>query len=196
MREIQGELVLRPDARKGAIFLVAALVAAVLIVAAVLAGDAPTVFAPIVGAFFAVPILLGICAFVRARIVLTSREIVLRGLFYQRRRSRSRVAEVVRATLVAPRGSPGDTLFVLDADRSLLMRVPAGGYARADIDRLVNALGVPCGGPDRPVDAAELARTYPGLVSWPERHPYRIAFAVAGVVLAVVMTVILVSVLA
>ncbi|MER5423503.1 hypothetical protein [Streptosporangium roseum] len=194
MRDIQGDLVLRPDARKGAAFLIAALVATVAIVAAILVGDAPTVFAPIVGAVFAVLIALGSCAFFRARIVLTAHEIVLRGIFFQQRRSRSRAAEVVRATLVAPRVSPGDTLFVLDAQRNLLIRVPGSGYAREDIDRLVNALGVPCSGPDHAVDANELAKTYPGLVSWVERHPYRIAFAVAGVVVAAVMTLVLVSI--
>ncbi|ACZ88577.1 hypothetical protein [Streptosporangium roseum] len=196
MRDIQGDLVLRPDARKGAAFLIAALVATVAIVAAILVGDAPTVFAPIMGAVFAVLIALGSCAFFRARIVLTAHEIVLRGIFFQQRRSRSHAAEVVRATLVAPRASPGDTLFVLDAQRNLLIRVPGSGYAREDIDRLVSALGVPCSGPDHAVDANELAKTYPGLVPWVERHPYRFAFAfaVAGVVVAAVMTLVLVSI--
>ncbi|MDF5757348.1 hypothetical protein [Spongiactinospora sp. TRM90649] len=157
-------------------FLVAGLVATAVIVAAILIGDAPTVLAPIVGAAFAIPVSLGIGAFVRARIVLTTHEIVLRGIFFERRRSRSDAAEVVRATLTAPRGSPGETLFVLDAHRDPLIRLPVGGYARKDVDRLVSALGLPCGGPDHAVDANELARTYPGLVSWTELHPYRIAW--------------------
>lgn len=191
VQEVGGELVLRPDARKGVALLVAGLLAAVVVVAAVLIGDAPTVFAPIVGAAFALPIVLGVCAFVRSRIVLTTDEIVLGGIFSQQRRPRAQAAEVVRAALLAPRGSPGDTLFVLDARGKLLIRLPCGGYARSDVDRLVSALGLPCSGPGHAVDANELDRTYPGLVSRAERHPYRIAFAIAGVVIAAVIVLIL-----
>jgi hypothetical protein len=194
VRETQGDLVLRPDARKGAAFLIAASVAAIAIVTAILMGDAPPVFALVVGTLFTVPILLGVGAFFRARIVLTAHDVVLRGVFSQRRLPRSQAAEVVRATLVAPRGSPGDTLFLLDAHRNLLIRVPGGGFAREDIDRLVTALGLPCSGPDHAVNADELARTYPGLVSWAERHPYRLAFVIAGVLVAVVMTLVLFSI--
>jgi hypothetical protein len=71
---------------------------------------------------------------------------------------------------------------------------PRGLYTREDLTRLVDALGVPCGGPEGPVDAKEFAKTYPGLVSWAERHPYRIAFAVAGVVCAGAMALALVSI--
>jgi hypothetical protein len=96
--------------------------------------------------------------------------------------------------LVAPRGAPGENLFVLDAHRNLLIRVSGSNYTREDLDQLVNALGVPCSGPTRSVTANEFAETYPGLVSWAERHPYRIAFAIAGVVCAAVMALVLVSI--
>jgi hypothetical protein len=58
----------------------------------------------------------------------------------------------------------------------------------------VNALGVPCGGPDNAVTASEFAKTYPGLVSRAERHPYRIAFATAGVMCAALLVLVLVSI--
>jgi hypothetical protein len=169
-------------------------VVAVGIVAAILAGDAPTVFAPIVGALFAVLIVLVIGALLRSRIVLTAHEIVVRGLFTRKHRSRSRVAEVVRATLVGPRGERRESLFLLDAHRNLVIRMSDTGYARKDLDRLVNALDVPCSGPNGSVTANEFGRTYPGLVSGVERHPYRIAFAITGIVCAAVMALVLVSI--
>jgi hypothetical protein len=58
----------------------------------------------------------------------------------------------------------------------------------------VDALGVPCGGPSGSIDANQLTKTYPGLVSWAERHPYRIAFAVAGVLCGALMVLVLVSI--
>lgn len=194
MRDVPGDLVLRPDLRKGLAMLAFMVVAAVAIVAAILTGDAPTVFAPIVGGLFAVLIILAIASLVRARIILTAHEIVVRGLFIWQHRPRSRVAEVVRATLVVPRGGRRENLFVLDAQRDLLIRLPGTNYAREDLDRLVNALGVPCGGPTGPVTAHEFAKTYPGLVSRAERHPYRIAYATAGIVCAAFMAVVLVSI--
>nr|BFE32596.1 hypothetical protein GCM10010200_048470 [Actinomadura rugatobispora] len=174
--------------------MIAMLVATVGIVAAILIGDAPAVFAPIVGGLFAVLIILATGALLSSRIILTSNEIIVRWLFIRQRRSRPRVTEVVRATITAPRGSPGESLFLLDAHRNLLIRVSTGAYRREDLDRLVKALGVPCDGPDHPVNANEFAQTYPGLVSWAERHPYRIAFAVAGVICAAVMALALVSI--
>jgi hypothetical protein len=194
MRDVQGDLVLRPDLRKGLVTLAIMVVVTVSIVAAILIGDAPTVFAPIVGAVFAVLIILASGALLSARIILTAHEIVVRGLFIRQRRSRSLIAEVVRATIVAPRGAPGESLFVLDAHRNLLIRVSGSNYTREDLDRLVNALGVPCSGPKSSVDANKFAETYPGLVSWAERHPYRIAFAIAGVVCAAVMALVLISI--
>ncbi|NYE10430.1 hypothetical protein [Actinomadura citrea] len=194
MSGVQDDLVLRPDFRAGLIVLAVLAAATVSIVAAILIGDAPAVFALIVGGLFAVLIPLGIGALLSARITLTAHELVVQGLFGRKRRPRSRVAEVVRASIIAPRGGAGESLFLLDAQRALLFRVQGGLYTREDLTRLVDALGVPCGGPEGPVDAKEFAKTYPGLVSWAERHPYRIAFAVAGVVCAGAMALALVSI--
>jgi hypothetical protein len=188
MRGVQSGLVLRPDRRKTLVTLVALVVITVGVVTTILGGDAPTVFAPVMGALFAVLIILVITALVRGRIILTAQEIVVRGLVTQRR-SRSRVAEVVRATIVAPRAGATDSLFLLDAHRNLVIRLSGTNYTRRQLDQLVNALGVPCSGPSRPVNANQLAKTYPGLVSRVERHPYRIAFAgvACGVVIALVI---------
>lgn len=190
----EGDLVLRPDLRAGLVTVAFMAVATVGIVAAILIGDAPTVFAPIVGGLFAALAILMIAALLSARIVLTPHEIVVRGLFSRQRRPRSRLAEVVRATITAPRGAAGESLFLLDAHRNLLLRVSGAGYRREDLDRLVNALGVPCGGPDGSIDAKAFAETYPGLVSWAERHPYRTAFTIAGVLCAVAMALLIVSI--
>ncbi|SNS22200.1 hypothetical protein SAMN06265355_11350 [Actinomadura mexicana] len=183
----------RPDFRTGLIVLVVMAVAAVSIVAAILIGDAPAVFALIVGGVFAVLIPLAIGTLLSARVTLTAHELVVQGLFGRKRWPRSRVAEVVRASITAPRGGAGVSLFVLDSQGALLVRVQGGLYSPEDLARLVDALGVPCSGPDRPVNASEFAETYPGLVSWVERHPYRLAFAASGVVCAAAMAVALVS---
>ncbi|GII57928.1 hypothetical protein Pth03_63170 [Planotetraspora thailandica] len=177
MRGVQDGLVLRPDRGRALVTLVVLVLISVGVVAAILRGDAPKVFAPVVGALFAVLIILAITALVRGQIILTSQEIVIRGLVTQRR-SRSRVAEVVRAAIVVPQTGATDSLFLLDAHRNLVIRVSGTTYTRRQLDQLVDALGVPCSGPDRPVNANQLAKTYPGLVSWVERHPYRIAFAI------------------
>lgn len=184
MRDGQDDLVFRPDFRTGLIVLAALVVATVSIVAAILVGDAPTVIAPIAGGLFAAPIILSIGALFSSRITVTAQELVVRGLFTRRRRSRSHIAQVVRATITAPRGTSSESLFVLDAQRNLLVRVSSTPYTREDLDRLVDALGVPCSGPGDPVKAKEFDETYPGLVSLAERHPYRIVFATVGIVCA------------
>ncbi|NKZ06131.1 hypothetical protein [Actinomadura latina] len=50
----------------------------------------------------------------------------------------------------------------------------------------MSALGVPCTGPARPVEAKKYAETPPGLASWAERHPYRLVFTTIGVTCAIV----------
>ncbi|MGI5205094.1 hypothetical protein ACQEU6_26395 [Spirillospora sp. CA-108201] len=191
---VQDELVIRPDFRTGLIVLVVLAVAAAGIVAAILVGDAPVVFGLIVGGLFVALVPLALGVLLSSRITLTAHELVVQGLFGRKRRPRSRVAEVVRASIIAPRGGAGESLFVLDAQRALLFRLQGDLYKREDLTRLVDALGVPCGGPDGPVSAKKFAETYPGLVSWVERHPYRLAFVIAGVVCAAAMAVAVVSI--
>ncbi|WP_344887959.1 hypothetical protein [Actinomadura meridiana] len=171
--------------------LTAAAVSGVGIVAAILVGDAPTVFAPIVGGVWAVLIALGTVAFLTSSVTLTPHEVVVRGLFIRQRRSRSGVVRVVRATIHLPNGVGSESLFLLDAHGQSLIRVNVGGYKREDVDRLVEALGVPCDGPNYFASAKEFDKTYPGLVSRVERHPYRIPLAIAGFVAIAVVIVLL-----
>lgn len=151
-------------------------------------------FAPIVGAVWAVLITLGVLAFLTSRITLTPHDLVVQGLFTRRRRSRSHITKAVRATIHLPNGAGGESLFLLDAHGRLLIRVNAGGYKREDVDRLVETLGVPCSGPGYFGSAKEFDETHPGLVSRAERHPYRIAFAIIGVVSAAATAVVIVLV--
>lgn len=181
----ESDLVLRPDVRTGLLVVTVAVVAGASIVAAILIGDAPTVFAPIVGAMFAALTVLGIGSLLRTRIILTPQEIVVRGLFSRQRRPRPQAAEVVRATITAPRGASGESLFVLDAHRELLIRVSGASFKREDLDLLVAELGVPCDAHSRPVEPKKFAETYPGLISKAELHPYRIAFAIIAVICAI-----------
>ena len=152
------------------------------VVAAAVAGPAPLALGWIVAALFAVVIVLAAGSLIRSRIVVTAREIVVRGLVFRRRRPRSRVVEAVRATIRGPRVPASDTVFLLDAHRGVLLRLRATTYSRQDMDRLVSALGVPCGGPDGAVTAGEFAKTYPGLVPWAQRHPNLLSFVITGVV--------------
>jgi hypothetical protein len=56
------------------------------------------------------------------------------------------------------------------------------------------AAEMPRSGPHRSIDANDFGKTYPGLVSLAERHPYRIAFATAAVICAALMALVLVSI--
>lgn len=85
MHDVQ-VLVLRPALTKGLAVLAAAIVATAGIVAAILAGDAPPVFALIVGVPFAALILLALGALLRTRITLTPDELIEQGLFSRKRR--------------------------------------------------------------------------------------------------------------
>ncbi|TDB84816.1 hypothetical protein E1264_23405 [Actinomadura sp. KC216] len=193
MHDDQGELELRPGFGIVLILLAALGLGGACAVAAILIGDAPKVFAPIVGAIWMTLITLGAAASLASRITLTSDEIVVRGPFTRQRRPRSRIAKAARATIHVPRGA-NNSLILLDADGRLLVRMSVDHYNREDIDRLVQMLDVPCSGPDAFRNAKEFERTYPGTLSWVERHPYRIAFAITAVVLvAIAMAVALVA---
>lgn len=196
MSGVGDELVVRPDYRTGVLVLVILAVVAVGVVSAILVGDAPEGFALIVGVPFAALIPLCIGALVRARITVTAHELVVQDLISVKVQPRSHVAEVVRASITAPRGGAGESLFVLDAQRQLLVRVHGGLYGHEDLGRLVDALGVPCSGPDGPVSPKKFAEAYPGLLSWVERHPYRLAFGFAGLVCVVGLVVVLVAIAA
>lgn len=181
----ESDLVLRPDARAGLIIVTVMVVAGAGIVAAILIGDAPTAFAPFVAALFGALAVLGIASLLRARIVLTPQELVVRGVFSQQHRPRAQAAEIVRATITTPRGSSGESLFILDAQRNLLIRVSGAAFKREDLDLLIAELGVPCSGFDYPVAPKKFAEMHPGLITKAEQHPYRIAFTTIAIICAI-----------
>lgn len=182
VREAQQDLELRTDVGSVRARVIPALVAAVLVTSAAAIGPGLGAALFVGGLWVALFAYLAFHLY-RSGIVLTRDEIVVRGAFGQRRRSRALAAGVVRATVIPERGAPCDTLFVLDARGGPLIRLYCDNYAPEDVERLLGALGLPVQGPDHAVRPDELARTYPGLVSWVERHPYRFGFAVAGVLL-------------
>ncbi|WDZ90207.1 hypothetical protein [Nocardiopsis sp. HUAS JQ3] len=192
MHRVQGDLVLRPDLRTGWTRLAVGAVVAVAVTAGVgwrIGAEAALVSAAVWGVLIAF-----LTAHVyRARIVLTPREIVLKGALFRRRRSRARAVWTIRATVVQPRGGPVDTLFLLDAHGGVLVTVYGNLYRRADMDRLVDALGLPSSGPEGPVTPKELQRFRPGLVTWVERHPYLLGLVILGVLVLLVAVGVLVD---
>jgi hypothetical protein len=180
-------LVLRPAAGpRRQVLTIAAVIAVVLVVAGVLAGGRPALITCI-----SLVLLLAATIAVylwRSRIVVTPAEISARGLTFHRRRDRALAASVIRATVVQP-GAVSETIVVLDAGEHALLSINGALYAPADLDRLVDHLGLPTGGPDGPVTTAQLARERPGTVGWIGRHPVAftllcaLGFAVAAVVL-------------
>jgi hypothetical protein len=189
VHNVQGDLVLRPALIPGLAILAATMAATAGIVAAILIGDAPTIFAPIVGAPFAALIILAIAALLRARITLTPQEIIAQGLFTRKRRPRSQVTEIIRATIIAPRGS-SESLFFLGPQRNLLLRVSSATYGSEDINRLITTLDVPCTHLNTSITAKEFTNRYPGLLTWAEQHPYRLAAAMLTLMCALAFAVI------
>jgi hypothetical protein len=128
----------------------------------------------------------------RSRIVVTPADISARGLTFHRRRDRALAASVLRATVVQP-GAVSETIVVLNAGGHALLTINGALYATADLDRLVNHLGLPTGSPDGPVTMTQLARERPGTVGWIGRHLVAftllcaLGFAVAAVVLGTVV---------
>lgn len=187
MHHVQDDLVLRPDLRAGWARLGVGSVAGLVTTAGV-AFRVGTGAALVVGAAWAVLVALVALHLHRTRIVLTAREIVLKGAFLQRRRSRANAVWTIRATVVQPRWGPCDTLFVLDAHGGVLVRVYGANYTTEDMDRLVSALGLPCSGPEGPVTPKELQSYRPGLATWFEQHAYLL-----GIVLGLIVTLAIVA---
>ncbi|MFD6950218.1 MULTISPECIES: hypothetical protein [unclassified Nocardiopsis] len=150
MHQGQDDLVLRPDLRAGWSRLALGMVSGVIVTAGVAFRGGPEA-ALVVGAAWVVLFSLVAAHVHRAGIILTAHEIVLKGAFFRRRRSRARAVWTVRASVVQPRQGPCDTLFVLDAHGGVLVRVYGAHYTAEDMDRLVHALGLPCSGPEEPV---------------------------------------------
>ncbi len=181
------EFVLRPSLRHRPLVLPAILIVAMCVVVGARFGW-PGV---LVGfAVAAVAIVVPLAGYLRrARIVVTPSQITVRGLVTHKRADRDQAASIVRAVIVAPRAPMNDTIFVLDRDEKLLLRIHGVDYPTADLDRLVEVLGLPATTADRPVTATEVARRYPGLVPWIQRHPVMFALAATLVIVVVVIPV-------
>ncbi|WP_150255987.1 hypothetical protein [Nocardiopsis deserti] len=196
MHHVQDDLVLRPGLRAGWARLGVGVVTGVVVTAGIAFRVGPGA-ALAAGAAWIVLVVVVAVHLHRARIVLTAHEIVLKGAFSQRRRSRANAVWTIRATVVQPRGGPCDTLFVLDAHGGVLVRVYGANYTTEDMDRLVSALGLPCSGPEGPVTPKQLQSYRPGLVTWFEQHAYLLGIVfglivalavVAGVLIGVALT--------
>ncbi|WP_053202331.1 hypothetical protein [Jiangella muralis] len=179
-------LVLRPaPGPRRQLLSTGAVIAVVLVIAGALAGGRPAL---ITGIALAALVIVTVAAHLwLSRIVAAPGEITVRGLFGQRRHDRADAASVVLATLLRP-GAAARTVFLLDAQGRVLMRINGALYAQDDLDRLVEHLELPIGGPDDPVTGARLARAQPGAAGWIERHPVGvILICIAGfAVIAVV----------
>ncbi|RZT17179.1 hypothetical protein EV649_4716 [Kribbella sp. VKM Ac-2569] len=184
-------LVLRPAAGpRRQVLTIAAVIAVTLVVAGVLAGGRPALITCI-----GLVLLLAATIAVylrRSRIVVTPVDISARGLTFHRRRDRALAASLIRATVVQP-GAVSETIVVLDGGGHALLSINGALYAPADLDRLVNHLGLPTGRPDGLVTMAQLARERPGTVGWIGRNLIAftllcaLGFAVAAVVLGTVV---------
>lgn len=121
----------------------------------------------------------------RGRITVTPGEIVDQGAFLRRRWPRERIARLVRARITFLAMPAVELVYLLDAAGTRVARLGAPHYTRAEVDRLVRALGVPCTGPARTLSLTALHRHYPGLLAWYERPAFRVAVMIIGSVLAV-----------
>ncbi len=187
-------LVLRPDRTRVWGGLVVAGVPLVLLLGGALLAGATmlAVGVGVVGVLCAVvvPVLVG-----ASRVEVTGQEIAVKGFSGVRRVPRGQAARLVRARLVPLRGPAMDTLFVLDAHGTPLVRIPAHKYPPADVDRLVQVLGLPCDVPGRPVTGPELASRHPGTLGFTERRPVATSLLVVGAAITFVVVVGAVAVL-
>ncbi|MDT0341455.1 hypothetical protein [Streptomyces litchfieldiae] len=184
-------LLLRPAARlRWAILVVAVVCGLVFLSPAGALGGAPALVATVV-VETAACVLLWMRAS-RIRVVVTEHQIETIGVFRRRLRPRAEAAHVVRATLIPPRGMIFPVVFVLDARGRVIVRLNGGAYAPEDLDRLAGHLGLPQSGPDQPVTARQLTRTYPEIVPFFEARPILTGFAVAAMLVPVLMVVALI----
>lgn len=119
----------------------------------------------------------------QGQVIVTVSHLIRVGLFGRRRtRERGEISAVVNAPMSA---SVMDArvfrnLFVLDQLGKPIIRLRDSHWDEADLQRLVDALGIAPVGPDRVVTAKELGEVYPNAVPWIERRPWLAAFTIAG----------------
>ncbi|TDE00095.1 hypothetical protein [Jiangella asiatica] len=182
------DLVLRPSVRNSAIRSrvvgVAVFIAIMLVLPTIIGGLPGLIF----GVAFSTVIIAPIAALLlRSRVVVTPTAITVRGMLLQRRKDRATAASVVRAMLVVPRTGLVDTVFVLDAKKRPLLRINGNIYRTADLDRLVQHLGLPTAAVQHPVTVPQLESMHPGIVSWVEANPFRVGCVGAGIAVVVIL---------
>lgn len=184
-------LVLRPaPGPRRQVLLIATVVSVALIIGGVNAGGRPALIT-VIGLVLLLAATVAVYLRV-SRIRITASEISARGLTFHRRRDRAQAASVIRATVVHP-GATAETIVVLDAGGHTMLTINGALYSPAGLDRLIEHLGLPTGGPDGPVTLPQLGREQPGSVGWIGRHPVAVTllcalgFAVVAVVLGAVV---------
>jgi hypothetical protein len=189
MRQTSGDLILRKDSRAGWSRLLLLLVPAAGLTARAYLTEG---WEWALGTAVAGTSILLVAAWGvhRSRIMLTADEILVRGLVLRRHRARTHATKVVRARVLGPKNTSVDTLFVLDARDKVLLRIYGSGYRTRDLDRLVDALGLPESGPIDPVTVPELENEYPGLVSWAVKNQYEVGITAAGAVIVALAAVV------
>ena len=115
------------------------------------------------------------------RLVVSGHEIAVLGWFVRRRQPRRLARHVVRAHVIAGRWPLRDTGYVVDTYGRAMLKVTSHQYSRRDIDRLIWWLRLPVSGPPQPVTSDQLARMYPGMVSWAEAHYWALNVGIAAV---------------
>ncbi|QUX29664.1 hypothetical protein KGD83_03550 [Nocardiopsis akebiae] len=147
------------------------------------------------GILFAIMLLVMVVQLFMARTTVTAHELVWRGLFWHRRVPRAHIVRVVRVTIKEPRMRAIDSLYVLDRYGRTLIRWGDATTTTEDVDRLVDALGLPCERLVEPRTYAQLAQTHAHMMSWIERNQKLMVFIIIvalvllGVVFFLFMTV-------
>lgn len=162
-------LVLRPaPGPRRLVYRITTVIPVVLVIAGVLAEGRPAL---ITGIGLALVFAAAMAVYLwRSRIMVTATEISARGLWFHRRRDRAKAASLIRMTVVHPGAAPAETIVVFDPGRRPLLSINAALYSAADLDRLVDHLGLPVAGSDGPVTAAQFARDQPEAAGWVQRH--------------------------
>ncbi|WP_075741407.1 MULTISPECIES: hypothetical protein [Actinoalloteichus] len=172
-------LVIRPSAARRSGILVLTVIMAALVI------PTPSIYFGWAGFLWSTGIGGGALAWTllslyRPRIILTSRRIGLRGrIGGVRWVPRSMVALAVQGWLRMPTKAPHN-VFLLDADGRRVMRLLDSIFDRTDLEELVAALDVPVAAFPGGTSAKTLARSYPDIVSWPERRPFVVALLIAS----------------
>lgn len=114
-------------------------------------------------------------------------EISERGFFGRKFTfARAEIGSIVMAEQYGSSGAdPVPQLFVADHDGKQLVRMRGQFWSRESMETVRSSLDFPATVLDEAVTSRELARTYPGLLYWFERHPVRAALFFTAVVVVV-----------